>query len=274
MTKKLLHIVNHGVSLPNELKKSGLEEVRLTPTPEAEGDIKGTIRNIDQLPESSFKAIWCPMALSHLHPWELHDILAGCLRALEANGVLSILLHDLQRLGEIAYKSPAINRPIITTPAGPVTMQDMLFGYHKHVKENRPMSQMHMAFTANSLAEELEKAGFLKINIKRDKYYLRALARKVSAPEGTKARVQIEQEDINKVITERDKMDGEPNLWNNEIEAEVKAFLEKEPEEDTTSKAAKKPGKKSASSKGKASPKPATKKKPAAKKSTSKNKTK
>jgi SAM-dependent methyltransferase len=176
----VLH-VGCGLARPEKLHPTfhGQEwrEVRLDIDPAVEPDIIGSMTDLSMIPAESIDAVWSSHNVEHLYAHEVPIALGEFFRVLRPGGFALITLPDLQkvaewiasdRLEDIAYQSPA----------GPVRPLDMVYGWRGSIARGNFFMAHHTGFTAKTLAQALQRAGFQPIRVKRSNFDLWAQAHK------------------------------------------------------------------------------------------------
>lgn len=167
--KRVLH-VGCGGKNPEKLHPSfrGPQwvEVRLDIDPAVEPDIIG---NMTQMPDDvagKYDAVWSSHNLEHLYAHEVPIALGQFMRALRPGGVVLVTMPDLQAVAEFIAKGN-LEDPIYTSPAGPISPIDVLYGWRPAIKRGNVFMAHRTGFTADSLRKKLEAAGFEAVRIER-----------------------------------------------------------------------------------------------------------
>jgi hypothetical protein len=130
-------------------------------------DIDETVKPdlVDRLPElalvetASFDAVYSSHNLEHLYPHEVPIALSAFKRVLTSQGFAIVTCPDLQSLaGQLAKGD--IETPLYTSPAGPVSPVDMLYGFRPAMARGNLFMAHHTGFTLSSLVAAFGKAGF------------------------------------------------------------------------------------------------------------------
>lgn len=156
MTKTVLHVGCGNEKLPPYLQHC--KEVRLDIEPGYEPDI---VADMVHLPEGigPFDAVFSCHSLEHLYPYDVIPCLQGFRRVLKPDGVVMILVPDLEDVlpnDGVVYESPM----------GPVTGLDMYYGMASCLKEH-PYMAHHCGFVQGVLARTLKAAGFKDVRVTR-----------------------------------------------------------------------------------------------------------
>lgn len=184
--KSVLH-VGCGVKKPNRLHAmfSGPEwdEIRLDLNPDARPDLIASITDMRIVDTGSMDALYSSHNIEHLYPHEVLTALAEFRRVLKDDGFALITLPDLQRAAEIIAAGQA-TKPLYTSPLGPVTALDIIFGHHKSLASGNMYMLHKCGFTDVMLHQALTKVGFVDLEIRRDRdtFSLWAIARATARP--------------------------------------------------------------------------------------------
>ncbi len=135
------------------------KELRLDIDPNAQPEIVGSITDLSMLQTASVDAIWSSHNLEHLESWEVPQALAEFHRVLRPGGLFLSTMPDLQavcklvaedRLEDVAYQSQA----------GPICPIDILFGHRPQIQAGRTAMAHRTGFTAKTLKQHMDNAGF------------------------------------------------------------------------------------------------------------------
>jgi predicted SAM-dependent methyltransferase len=147
------------------------EEVRLDVDPSVTPTVVGSVTDLKDLFESqSFDAVWSSHTLEHLFSHEVPEALTEFKRVLKPDGFVLILCPDLESVashivlhgaGSVAY----------TSPAGPITAIDMLYGHIASIAQGRSYMAHKTGFTADRLGKLLLEAGFPTVHVRRDDHF-------------------------------------------------------------------------------------------------------
>lgn len=139
---------------------AGWQAVRLDINPSVNPDIIGTVTDLKgKVADGTFDAVWSSHNIEHLYVDEVPVSLAEFRRVLKPDGFAFITCPDLEQIGRL-IEGGDIERTIYTSPAGPISVLDMLFGHSASiVRGNRYMAH-HTGFTVSRLGKCLQQAGF------------------------------------------------------------------------------------------------------------------
>jgi SAM-dependent methyltransferase len=151
------------------------QEVRIDIDPQAEPDVVSSITDMrSTCPPQSFDAIWSSHTLEHLYANEVPMALDEFNRVLKPDGFALITSPDLETVASLVLER-GLHHVVYTSPAGPITPLDMLFGHTESIAGGH----LHMAhktgFTSASLGQRLVEAGFPVAIVKREGVDLWAL---------------------------------------------------------------------------------------------------
>ena len=154
--KTVLHVGCGGEPLPSWL--AGARETRLDIDEAHAPDVCADMR---QIPDDvgQFDVVLCHHALEHLYPHEVGPTLAGFRRHLVPGGAAVVVVPDLgdvRPTEDVLYESPA----------GPISGLDLIYGLRTAIGENPHMAH-HSGFTADTLRDAFEGAGFVQVQTKR-----------------------------------------------------------------------------------------------------------
>src|SRR5271157_975681 len=125
------------------------------------------------LPQS-FDAIWSSHSLEHLYAHEVPLALLEFKRVLKLDGFALITSPDLESVALMDVEH-GLNHVAYTSPMGPITPLDMLFGHSGSIARGKLYMAHHTGFTCASLGQLLLDAGFPVALAKRENLELWAL---------------------------------------------------------------------------------------------------
>jgi predicted SAM-dependent methyltransferase len=147
------------------------EEVRLDVDPTVTPTVVGSVTDMKDLFESqSFDAVWSSHTLEHLFSHEVPEALREFKRVLKPDGFALITCPDLESVANHLVLHGA-DDVAYTSPAGPITPIDMLYGHLESVAQGRHHMAHKTGFTADRLGKLLLEAGFPTVNVRRDDHF-------------------------------------------------------------------------------------------------------
>ena len=147
------------------------EEVRLDLDPSVLPTVIGSVTDMKDLFKSQlFDAIWSSHTLEHLFSHEVPKALMEFKRVLKPDGFMLILCPDLESVANQIVQHGA-DDIAYTSPAGPITAIDMLYGHVASVAQGRHHMAHKTGFTADRLGKLLLEAGFPTVHVRRDEHF-------------------------------------------------------------------------------------------------------
>lgn len=151
------------------------QEIRIDIDPQAEPDIVSSITDMrSSVAPQSFDAIWSSHTLEHLHAHEVPAALAEFRRVLKPDGFALITSPDLEAVASL-IPIHGLDHVAYTSPAGPITPLDMLFGHSDSIARGHFYMAHKTGFTCASLGQRFVDAGFPIVLVKRERFDLWAL---------------------------------------------------------------------------------------------------
>lgn len=142
---------------------TGFKETRLDINPDVNPDIVASMTDLGDI--GQFDAVLCVHALEHLHPYEVSKALGEFRRVLNPNGVAIVFVPDLEDV-------KPTEEVLFTSPAGPITGLDLMYGFRQATQENTYMKHL-TGFNRDSLEKALIDSGFRDVRaIRLDNYDL------------------------------------------------------------------------------------------------------
>lgn len=171
--KALLHI-GCGTAprsrLPECFKTPEWQEIRLDINPAVKPDIIASLTDMSVVPSASADAVWSSHNLEHLEGFEVAGALAEIRRVLKPGGFALITLPDLQRIAQLIAEGRG-EEVMYTSPAGPITPLDMLFGHQASLARGNRYMGHRTGFTAERLGNKLTEAGFQEVRVLKGKSF-------------------------------------------------------------------------------------------------------
>jgi SAM-dependent methyltransferase len=170
--------------LHQAFRKPYWREVRVDIDPRAEPDVLGSLTQMgDAIPTAGFDAIWSSHSLEHLHAHEVPLALAEFRRVLRPDGFVLINSPDLEVITSLMLERGP-DHVAYVSPAGPITVLDMLFGHGDSIARGNTFMAHKTGFTSRSLTRLLVNAGFGTVLVERERFDLWALALGEAADRG------------------------------------------------------------------------------------------
>ncbi len=152
-------------------KGSEWREVRMDLDPGTLPDFVGSVVDMQDLVEDgTFDAIWASHVVEHLPRHAVRRALLEFRRILRKSGFLLIASPDLHSVAEALVR----NGPdfvAYTSPAGPITPLDMLYGHSTSIESGNTFMEHKTGFTDQTLSRMLVGVGFSKALTLRDGRY-------------------------------------------------------------------------------------------------------
>lgn len=167
----------HADSLHPRFRGDEWQELRLDIDPDVKPDIVASIVDMSNVKAASVDAIWSSHNLEHVYAHEVPVVLRGFFRVLRPGGEALIATPDLQAVGKF-ISSGKLEDPVFTSPAGPISALDMVFGHRDSVRAGNDFMAHRTGFSARTLAQKLRDAGFGDVDVRSKDLALWAEGRK------------------------------------------------------------------------------------------------
>lgn len=165
--KDVLH-VGCGSSPPERLpecfRTADWREIRLDIDPKVKPHIVASLTDMTAVPSRSVDAVWSSHSLEHLENFEVPLALAEIRRVLKNGGFALITLPDLAIVTRLVAQGKG-DDVLYTSPAGPITPLDMLFGHQASIARGNHYMAHRTGFTADRLRNKLAEAGFQEVRV-------------------------------------------------------------------------------------------------------------
>lgn len=148
------------IALPENYK--GWEIVLLDIDPRGNPDVLCDARELTVLQGSAYDAVYCSHNLEHYYRHDVPKVLAGFRHVLKEQGFAHIRVPDMgDVMRQVVQKSLDIDDVLYQSPAGPITVRDVFYGYGVEIERSGNDFYAHKTgFTQKSLVRMLEACGF------------------------------------------------------------------------------------------------------------------
>lgn len=160
--KKVLNVGGNSKAIPLPPQYSGWAHVLLDIDPRGNPDVVCDARELRTLPPGTYDSIYCSHNLEHYYQHDVKKVLAGFLHILQADGFAFIRVPDIEAVMRVVVqKGLDIEDVLYQSPAGPITVRDVLYGYGVEIERSGNDFYAHKTgFSQKSLIATLKAAGF------------------------------------------------------------------------------------------------------------------
>jgi SAM-dependent methyltransferase len=153
--------------------------------PSGSPDIVCDARDLASLDAQQFDAVYCSHNLEHYYKHDAANVLRGFLHVLKPEGFAEIRVPDLLCvMKHVVATGMDIEDTLYVSPAGPITVRDVIYGFGKQIEESGVDFYAHKTgFTPTTLSAFLGQAGFGQVFVQASKeaFEIRAVAFKGQA---------------------------------------------------------------------------------------------
>ena len=163
--KKFLHVGCGSVRKENTTAEFSLDhwhELRLDIDPGVVPDIVGTMTNMSAIEDAHVDAIYSSHNIEHVYVHEVAEALSEFKRVLKKDGFLILTCPDLQEIAKLVV-ADKLTEPAYTSPAGPITPLDMLYGFRQSIAQGNTYMTHRCGFTETVLRGTLLANGFASV---------------------------------------------------------------------------------------------------------------
>ena len=161
-------------------------EIRLDIDPSVSPDLIGAMTDLSAVKTGSMQALYSSHNIEHLYPHEVPIALGEFKRVLTDDGFVVITCPDLVSVAH-AIITQGLGATAYVSPMGPITPLDILYGHQGSMRAGNLYMAHRCGFTAQTLLEALQRAGFGKITVlgRRNQFVLWAVATKSMCDDAT-----------------------------------------------------------------------------------------
>jgi predicted SAM-dependent methyltransferase len=154
---------SRAIALPGHY--AGWGQLMLDIDPRAQPDVLLDARELAQLDAELFDAVYCSHNLEHYYAHDVPKVLAGFAHVLKADGFAEIRVPDVAAVArEIAQQGRDLDDILYSSPAGPISVHDVLYGLARTIQKTGDDYFAHKTgFTPRRLAATLSAAGFAQV---------------------------------------------------------------------------------------------------------------
>jgi len=160
--RKVLNVGGNNKAIPLPRQYSGWQNVVLDIDPARGPDLVCDARELASLPPGEYDAVYCSHNLEHYYRHDVPKVLSGFLNVLKPEGFAHIRVPDMGALmRKVAGNDMDIDDFLYESPAGPITVRDVIYGYGAEIERSGNDFFAHKTgFTEKSLKAALRASGF------------------------------------------------------------------------------------------------------------------
>jgi SAM-dependent methyltransferase len=194
MKKRVLNVGGNSKDVPIPAHYAGWQNVVLDIDPKNNPDVVCDARRLATRPAGEFDAIYCSHNLEHYWRHDVAHVLCGFLHVLRPEGFAEVIVPDMKAVfQEMLKRDLDIDEPVYVSPAGPITTNDIVYGFGREIEESGNDFYAHKnGFTDRSLYLALRTAGFGHVFVAYGKLEVSALAFR-GEPTGEQRRLLLSQ---------------------------------------------------------------------------------
>lgn len=128
----------------------------------ARPDVLADARELASLEAGLFDAVYCSHNLEHYYAHDVPRVLAGFAHVLKPDGFAEVRVPDIAAVARaMAEHGRDMEDVLYTSPAGPITVRDVLYGLGRAIQKTGVDFYAHKTgFTRRALGDALRRAGF------------------------------------------------------------------------------------------------------------------
>lgn len=163
--KRVLNVGGNSRSIQLPPPYHDYQQVLLDIDAAGQPDIVCDARELSTLEGGVFDAVYCSHNLEHYHEHEVPRVLAGIRHVLRDTGFAHVRVPDIGAVMlAVAQRSLDIEDVLYDSPAGPVRVLDVVYGYSPEIERSgNPFYAHRTGFTRRSLQRAMVAAGFTTV---------------------------------------------------------------------------------------------------------------
>ncbi len=160
--RKVLNVGGNSKDIPLPPQYQGWEHILLDIDPRGKPDIVCDARELSRLPRSEYDAVYCSHNLEHYYRHDVTKVIRGIFHVLKEDGFAHVRVPDIGELIQtVVRQGMDIDDFLYQSPAGPITVRDVLYGYGLEIERSGNDFFAHKTgFTRKSLIAILSGCGF------------------------------------------------------------------------------------------------------------------
>ena len=164
-SRKVLNVGGNNKAIPIPAFYEGWQHILLDIDPAGGPDVVCDARSLSNLPRAEYDSVYCSHNMEHYYRHDAHKVLAGFLHVLREDGFAFIRVPDMEELmRSVAGNNLDIDDFLYESPAGPITVRDVIYGYGREIETSGNDFYAHKnGFTRKSLTAILKEAGFVHV---------------------------------------------------------------------------------------------------------------
>lgn len=163
--KKVLNVGGNSKNIAMPSIYKDWEQVWLDIDPKVNPDVLCDARELITLPANTYDAIYCSHNLEHYFRHDVKKVVAGFHHVLKKDGFAHIRVPDMAAvMRAFVENNMDINDILYESPAGPISVQDVMYGFGKEIEQSGCDFFAHkMGFTEKSLIATFIDANFYQV---------------------------------------------------------------------------------------------------------------
>jgi len=161
MTKAVLNVGGSHKDIPIPGRYQDWRHDLLDIDPRSRPDVCHDARRLSELPPATYDAVYCSHNLEHYYRHEAVQVVRGFAHVLTEEGFAEVVVPDLLSTMETVVKGGLDVEDILyTSPAGPIRVVDVLYGYQADIEQSRSDFFAHKnGFSVKSLVKLMCEGG-------------------------------------------------------------------------------------------------------------------
>lgn len=161
-TPRVLNVGGGSKQIPIPAHYAAWRHELLDIDPRGAPDVVCDARKLNTLAANQYDAVYCSHNLEHYYVHDGKKVLEGFLHVLKSDGFAEIRVPDMTSvMKRVVEANLDIEDTLYQSPAGPISVRDVLYGYAKQIEDSGVDFYAHKTgFTVKSLKALLVQSGF------------------------------------------------------------------------------------------------------------------
>lgn len=177
-SRRVLNVGGNSKAIPLPAHYDGWEHILLDIDSKGRPDVLCDARALAGQPPAAYDSVYCSHNLEHYYRHDVPKVLHGFLHVLKEGGFAYLRVPDMEDLMQtVVRRGLDIDDFLYESPAGPITVRDVIYGYGREIESSRNDFYAHKTgFTRKSLTAVLKESGLRHVFVQSGNLEITAIA--------------------------------------------------------------------------------------------------